>query len=342
MTINGGTITGQNGVQFTGAGNLTVTGGNITSTLEYTESPQKPPTHTDGTVADGAALSMVSRGSGWQKDGETMNVTISGGYFTSLNNSAVAVYRIKQQADKTWEVGDDTGLPSYLKNLTITGGTFTGNVQQKDVLYIDHLADDAVSISGGYFNQDIDDTEEVDTVYVTEGYASHTVNEPANYFHVHQPKGFIYFHDATHHRKGCEGNQNCIEGKLKETHNWNDGVVTTWPTYTSEGVRTFTCVTCGHTKTAQIPRVIDTSGTVIPDPNVPLGLGPDNPDNPDTPDNPIIDDPDVPLAPNPDEQLPSDETLIDDPQMGWVVVMISGIGLLWMILTEKKRMRSKN
>lgn len=328
--------------------------------MEYTESPQKPPTHTDGTVADGAALSMVSRGSGWQKDGETMNVTISGGYFTSLNNSAVAVYRIKQQADKTWTVGDDTGLPSYLKNLTITGGTFTGNVQQKDVLYIDHLADNAVSISGGYFNQDIDDTEEVDTVYVTEGYASHAVNKPANYFHVHQPDFYgknDYGINDDEHWQGCKGdNHNCIEGKHKEAHNWNDGVVTTWPTYTSEGVRTFTCVICGHEKYEQIPRVIDTSGTVIPDPDVPLGPGPDNPDNPDTPDNPIIDDPDVPLAPNPDEQLPSDETLIDDPdvplsdapktgddpQMGWVVVMISGIGLLWMILTEKKRMRSKN
>ena len=36
-------------------------------------------------------------------------------------------------------------------------------------------------------------------------------------------------------------------------HYWDDGVVTTQPTYTSTGIRTYTCMECGDTKTAVEP-----------------------------------------------------------------------------------------
>lgn len=38
-------------------------------------------------------------------------------------------------------------------------------------------------------------------------------------------------------------------------HTWDEGAVTTEPTYEAEGVRTFTCLTCGKTKTESIPKL---------------------------------------------------------------------------------------
>ena len=40
-----------------------------------------------------------------------------------------------------------------------------------------------------------------------------------------------------------------------EKHIWNEGVVTTEPTETTEGVKTYTCTKCGRTKTATIGRL---------------------------------------------------------------------------------------
>ena len=40
-----------------------------------------------------------------------------------------------------------------------------------------------------------------------------------------------------------------------EKHTWNEGVVTTEPTETTEGVKTYTCSKCGRTKTATIGRL---------------------------------------------------------------------------------------
>ena len=45
------------------------------------------------------------------------------------------------------------------------------------------------------------------------------------------------------------------EKKDLGAHVWNEGVVTTEPTETEEGVKTYTCTTCGKTKTATIGRL---------------------------------------------------------------------------------------
>lgn len=260
MTITGGEITGPNGVQYSGAGNLTIIGGKITATLPFTEAPQKPATQNDGTVSDGAALSIVSRGGGWQNEGEVMNVTVTGGEFISENNSAVAVYRIAK-IDGKWQVGNDTGLDSYLSSLTITGGKFTGNVE-KGVLDIDApaMSGEVLKITGGYYNQDIDDIagktpeEKINYVFDTT-YASHPVSTYEGYFHVHQPgtpEDWSYDDDG--HWKTCSGHNDClVTVSEKADHVWDAGVVTTQPTYDAEGVRTFTCDTCGHTRTEPIP-----------------------------------------------------------------------------------------
>jgi hypothetical protein len=41
-------------------------------------------------------------------------------------------------------------------------------------------------------------------------------------------------------------------------HEWNEGVVTTEPTETSEGIRTYTCLVCGRTKTEAIAMLAHT------------------------------------------------------------------------------------
>lgn len=56
--------------------------------------------------------------------------------------------------------------------------------------------------------------------------------------------------DADYHWHECE----CGEISDKEAHMWDDGVVTTEPTETTEGVKTFTCATCGKTRTESIPK----------------------------------------------------------------------------------------
>ena len=40
---------------------------------------------------------------------------------------------------------------------------------------------------------------------------------------------------------------------LHTEHTWNDGVITTQPTCTEDGVRTYTCIECGETYTEAIP-----------------------------------------------------------------------------------------
>lgn len=43
--------------------------------------------------------------------------------------------------------------------------------------------------------------------------------------------------------------------KTSAAHNWNEGITTTEPTTEAEGVKTYTCITCGQTKTAPIDKL---------------------------------------------------------------------------------------
>ena len=58
--------------------------------------------------------------------------------------------------------------------------------------------------------------------------------------------------DATHHwhSASCE---HAEEVDAKAEHDWDDGTVTTQPTCGDDGVKTFTCEVCGHTKTETVP-----------------------------------------------------------------------------------------
>ena len=68
-------------------------------------------------------------------------------------------------------------------------------------------------------------------------------------------------------------------------HQWDDGKVTKQPTATEKGVTTYTCTTCGETRTEEIPA---TDSPAVPD-------QPTTPDKPTEPDKPST--PDVPTVP---------------------------------------------
>ena len=57
MTVSGGTITGQDGIQMVG-GELNITGGTIRAIGKYSETYKK---NDDGSILGGAALSILSR-----------------------------------------------------------------------------------------------------------------------------------------------------------------------------------------------------------------------------------------------------------------------------------------
>jgi hypothetical protein len=171
LTINGGTIEGVvSGVQYCGAGTLTITGGTLKATAEAMDGPSKPDSQTDGSVDDGAALSIVSRGKGYQDNSQTIKVNISGGDFISDHNSAVAIYRINRENDK-WVV-DAEDSTNYLNSISITGGTFTAAAEDEGstvpALRIDEAAAKAFTatvisgITGGTFLPLMSD-EEKDT-----------------------------------------------------------------------------------------------------------------------------------------------------------------------------------
>ena len=77
-----------------------------------------------------------------------------------------------------------------------------------------------------------------------------TVTQPA-ISHTHTP-GEEWLHDETQHWHGCT-EESCNEKLDAAAHAWDDGVVTTQPTETGAGVKTFTCTACKRTRTEDIP-----------------------------------------------------------------------------------------
>ena len=159
LTVNGGTLTGTSGIQFCGAGELNITGGHIIATAGPSQFPQKPADQNDGSTEDGAAVSIISRGGGYQGEGQTIRVNISGGTLTSRNNAAISVYRL--QKNNGWVTNDSTTLSSFLENLEITDGTIE-SAEGRGALEVDSLATNDVEVYGGEYSASV-------APYVTDG-----------------------------------------------------------------------------------------------------------------------------------------------------------------------------
>lgn len=156
LTVNGGTITGYTGIQFCGTGNITITGGTITGNGEYNPT-SKGTSDTSGTFDDGAALSVISRGEGYQSGGKVA-VEITGGNLVSEKASAVQTYRIAVSDEDKWVTGDDTKLKSYVGSVEITGGTFESPTGTDPISYDESKESKGVyTISGGKFSGSVDD-----------------------------------------------------------------------------------------------------------------------------------------------------------------------------------------
>jgi len=132
LTINGGTITGYNGVEMK-AGDLTVIAGTITGTGAFVATP--PPTG-NGSTNTGDAILIYSR-AGYTGD---LTVNISGGTITSTNGYALREYTL------------DT--PTRTTSVAVTGGKFTGGTVSAGAVSFTNVAPDILKLTGGAYNTD--------------------------------------------------------------------------------------------------------------------------------------------------------------------------------------------
>ena len=117
LTVSGGTISGVTGGIQMCSGNLVVTGGTITATGNGDTSGKTG----DGSIPDGAAVSVVDRG----YPGGAPTATITGGNLTSATGvDAVTGYNWdKNTSSKTpWSEGENKD------QLVVSGGTFSSDV----------------------------------------------------------------------------------------------------------------------------------------------------------------------------------------------------------------------
>ena len=180
LVITGGTIEGVwAGIQMC-SGSLTVSGDDtlIKATSE-TEFPDKDDEAADGSIEDGAAISLLSRSS----YGGDISVDISGGTFEAVHYP-IKYYGVNTSATSNKQVILDYSIPSGVKSFSISGGTFTGD---DGVIWDGYLAssetDDSVEeenflsakggITGGIFSHDV-------SVFAAEGFCC-ILDEDGNY-----------------------------------------------------------------------------------------------------------------------------------------------------------------
>ena len=87
--------------------------------------------------------------------------------------------------------------------------------------------------------------------YVCKNDSSHTYTEPIPAAH---DWNSIWFSDENNHWHKCNA---CAETTDVGEHIWNSGVITTFPTCTTAGEKTYTCSECGRKKQREfLPQVI--------------------------------------------------------------------------------------
>lgn len=144
LTVRGGSIEGAGGIQVIGAGIFRIEGGTIVANAdEISPSIQSG----DGSVGDGAALSVVSRGGEYGAAGSA-EIVLTGGTLKSVNNTALLEYgvsgasslaksiELSQGGGEELSVAAGAGKPAVRFNLltdsrerAITGGVFSSDVQ---------------------------------------------------------------------------------------------------------------------------------------------------------------------------------------------------------------------
>ena len=190
---------------------------------------------------------------------------------------------VADKADHTFDAGVVTTAPTetaqgirtytctvcgYQKTKTIDKlehkHTFNENVWEKDETNHWHPAtcghnDEKKDLGAHIWNEGVVTTQPTET---TEGVKTYTCTTCGNtktatigkLDHVHTFDTGRWDYDTENHWHPATCGHN-DEKKDLGAHIWNEGVVTTPATETSEGVKTYTCTTCGNTKTATIGRL---------------------------------------------------------------------------------------
>ena len=161
LTISGGTIEGNWAAVQMCSGSLNISGDPVLSASSKSEFPEKDDDAMDGSINDGAAVSIINR----EGYGGDINVDISGGTFIS-NSSAVKYYGVKKiNVEGQNRVELDNSVEKMTKSFTITGGTFEGKTSAIRDFYLENINGNEINednsiknfaeISGGVFSSDI-------------------------------------------------------------------------------------------------------------------------------------------------------------------------------------------
>ena len=167
ITITGGTVEGVWAAVQMCSGSLTVSGDDtLLRATSDTEFPNKDDLAADGSVEDGAALSLLSR----KGYGGEIGVDISGGTFEATHYP-VKYYGVKTAAASGSQVTLDYSIGSMVDSFTVTGGTFIGGEDdgaiwdgyletsrtQEGIDGKNFLSARGEGISGGVFSHDVTD-----------------------------------------------------------------------------------------------------------------------------------------------------------------------------------------
>lgn len=179
------------------------------------------------------------------KNDDNATVTINGGTFSNVTKAAVfncnkviitgGTFRVS--GDGVWALNNQSYQSGYnMVSAEISGGTFEGEVINE--------SEAKMTISGGTFNADVT-SENSDNIAISGG--SFVSGVPSEYCaEGYDPTGAVlvdgYYTVCNH------------EGT------WDEGVITTPATCTEGGVKTYTCRTCGQTKTEPIEALGHTWG----------------------------------------------------------------------------------
>lgn len=236
LTITGGSLTGKQGVQYIGAGKLTISGGSITATADAMNG-EPVISEGDGSISDGAAVSVISRGGEYGAAGGA-EVSITGGSIISTNNVAIREYGA-------------IGMQSLVKMMTITQSEgkkliVTGGDEGKTAVKLDILSGDkAKVISGGVFSS------KVPVEYCTAEFQPTNQRSDGTYTVENKIDGHNYNestwqYNRTNHYHLCTICE-------KEKSDVAEHAYGNW-TETDEGEKVHTCTVCGYRETKAISK----------------------------------------------------------------------------------------
>lgn len=284
LTITGGTITGADtGIELR-SGTLTMTGGSVTgngtptsyqpngsgtttvgagiAVAQHTTKKNIKVTISGGTIIGCTAFSQVDPQE--NKEPDMINLSITGGVFHATNGGENAVSSVDQT--NFISGGQFTNLvpASYITEgmaeISLTSGGnatyYVGTSEEVAAKVAEAASGDTITVhQGEVILENVAEGVTVDN----EGSGAVTVNgvkveENGSFtvpLHTHE-FSTEWSHDETQHWHACTV-EGCDEKLELADHTWNDGVVTTQPTETEKGVKTFTCTVCDYIKTEEIP-----------------------------------------------------------------------------------------